>query len=306
MQAKTIAKIIEKKINDWLITITDDNLRYDLRSNVLVSGGSIASLLQGQTVNDYDVYIMDINVLKRLVIYYTKDFNSVEIFDGRDKAAIIDKYRQGCSVESFMKHQSYTAVSVRTLKDDQIKIFIDGGGGGYKVDYSQKLLAKEDLPEYRPVFFSPNAISLSDDLQIVVRFWGDAEQIHKTFDFVHATNYWTQKDGMVLNVAALTSILTRTLKYQGSLYPLTSIIRSKKFIGRGMNIGAGEYLKIMYQISMLDLSDMDVLEEQLIGVDVAYFSMLIEALRVKQESEPGFKPTESYMNELIERIFNEN
>jgi hypothetical protein len=48
---------------------------------------------------------------------------------------------------------------------------------------------------------------------------------------------------------------------------------------RGWNISAGEMLKVMFQISELDLKNPDVLEEQLIGVDVAYFSALINILR---------------------------
>ena len=155
------------------------------------------------------------------------------------------------------------------------------------------------------LYFSPNAISLSDNLQIVLRFWGTAEKIHETFDFVHATNYFTFKDGLIRNISAIESILTKQLKYQGSHYPVTSIIRAKKFIKRGFNITAGELLKIMFQISNFDLSDPDVLEEQLIGVDVAYFELLITALRNKSENDPKFKLSSEYFNKLIDKIFNE-
>ena len=61
----------------------------------------------------------------------------------------------------------------------------------------------------------------------------------------------------------------------------------------------------MFQISSLDLSDPDVLEEQLIGVDVAYFDTLVAALRNKFESDKDFKLSGEYFNSLIERIFNE-
>ncbi len=75
----------------------------------------------------------------------------------------------------------------------------------------------------------------------------------------------------------------------------------KKFIKRDWNISAGEILKIMFQISSLDLTDPDVLEEQLIGVDVAYFGKLIEILRgVDKDSI-----TSDYLNTLIDRVFNE-
>ncbi len=157
----------------------------------------------------------------------------------------------------------------------------------------------QPILKYRPKFFSPNAISLSDDIQIVVRFHGNAEEIHKTFDFIHATNYFTFKEGLVTNKTALESILTKQLKYQGSLYPLTTIIRIKKFLKRGWNINAGEMLKVMFQISELDLKDPNVLEEQLIGVDVSYFGTLIEILR-------GVDPASmnsNYLNTIIDKVF---
>jgi hypothetical protein len=91
--------------------------------------------------------------------------------------------------------------------------------------------------KYQVAFFSQNAISLTEDLQIVLRFSGNVTQIHKTFDFVHATNYFTFEEGLVTNVAALESILTKSLRYQGS-YPLTSVIRMKKFIQRGWTVNA--------------------------------------------------------------------
>jgi hypothetical protein len=72
MQIKTIQKIITSKLNSWLNTITDENLVKDLRKNILVSGGSITSMLLNEEVNDYDVYINDIDVLKRLAEYYIK------------------------------------------------------------------------------------------------------------------------------------------------------------------------------------------------------------------------------------------
>jgi hypothetical protein len=87
-------------------------------------------------------------------------------------------------------------------------------------------------------------------LQIVLRFSGNVTQIHKTFDFVHATNYFTFEEGLVTNVAALESILT---KIPGIPYPLTSVIRMKKFIQRGWTVNAGEILKMLFQVSELDL-----------------------------------------------------
>ena len=67
MQVKTIQKVIVKKMNEWLETISDKNLRQRVKDNLLVSGGSIASMLLGQKVNDFDVYLQDRKVLAHLV-----------------------------------------------------------------------------------------------------------------------------------------------------------------------------------------------------------------------------------------------
>jgi hypothetical protein len=72
----------------------------------------------------------------------------------------------------------------------------------------------------------------------------------------------------------------------------------KKFIQRGWT-NAGEILKMLFQVSELDLKNIEVLEEQLIGVDVAYFSLLT----VLRDTEG--KLTAHHLSELIDKVFNE-
>ena len=306
MQTKTIEKNIKTKMEQWLQTITDDKLRKDVKDNLLVTGGCISSMFLNEPVNDYDIYLMDIDVCKRIAEYYTSTIESIVIFDGREKDKLVEEfeknYEHTATSDLGINKNSSHAISLRNLKEDQIKLYFNGATGGLRVN---ETIEVEKL-NYTPLFFSPNAISLSNDIQIVLRFWGIPSQIHKTFDYVHATNYFTFKEGVVTNLPAVESILTKQLKYQGSHYPVTSIIRAKKFLKRGFNITAGELLKIMFQISKLDLENADVLEEQLIGVDVAYFDLIIAALRNKRESEPNFKLSSEYFNTLIDKIFNEN
>lgn len=292
MQIKTIRKVITKKLEEWLETITDTELRKQVKENILVSGGSITSMLLDQPVNDYDIYIQDMNVLIKLANYYCPG----KVLDGRKRLDYLEGYapmvwNEGKEVEN----HSEEYVRKKTLKENQVKLDIPSIGERF--DKSE-----DDDSKYTVAFLSQNAISLTDDIQIVLRFNGTPEEIHKTFDFIHATNYFTFKDGLVTNVEALQSILTKELKYQGSLYPLTSIIRMKKFLKRGWNINAGEMLKIMYQISLFDLTDIEVLEEQLIGVDVAYFAVLIDIIR----GIPSEKRTSEYLNEIIDRVFNQH
>jgi hypothetical protein len=298
MQIKSIKKTIASKMDEWINSITDEVLRKELKNNVLVSGGSITSMFLNEPINDFDVYLKDKNVLFKLVEYYCKPFN-IEILDGNKRDEYLEELAEAYHLKTAEEADEILynkrRISLSNLKEGQVKLNVYQGA---KVNQE----AKKDL-KYIPKFFSPNAISLSDQIQIVCRFHGDDTAIHKTFDFIHATKKFTYELGVVTNKEALESILCKQLKYQGSLYPLTSIIRMKKFIKRGWGINAGEILKIMFQISELDLTNPDVLEEQLIGVDVAYFGALIEILR---GLPPTFKMTSAYLNCLIDKVFNED
>ena len=306
MQIKTIEKNIKAKLTEWLNTITDATLRKDVRDNLLVKGGCIASMLLNEPVNDYDVYLMDMDVCKRIALYYTREKN-IAVFDGRKKDSLITAYNEEYEKMNYeegklaINQNNSHAIALRTLHEDQIKLYFHGAAG-MKIEEDAD---KEKAP-YTPLYYSPNAISLSDGVQIILRFWGTPEQIDKTFDFVHATNYFTFKEGLVRNLEAMESLLTRRLKYKGSMYPITSIIRAKKFLKRGFGISAGELLKMAFQVSGLDLTNPDVLEEQLIGVDVAYFDLIITALRNKMDTDKNFKLSNEYFNSLVDKIFNED
>jgi hypothetical protein len=303
MKRKTMVSVITKKLNAWLETIEDEKLRKDVKANLLLSGGSIASMFLRTDVNDYDIYIQREDVLKRLVDYYIGTLGDLS----KDVKVL---WLNGNLEEPEMSSRFMNAykIAVETLHEGQVKCFFKSGSnkGGMKVE--SNVDAEKDT--FKLKYISPNALSLSDDIQIVTRFTGNAEQIHSTFDFVHATNYFTFEDGLVTNVPALESLLSKELRYQGSKYPLTSIIRFKKFVLRGWTIGAGEILKIMFQISELDLNDPNVLEEQLVGVDVAYFDTLIKILRDKKAEQEAaglvFKIHAAYLNDIIDKVFNEN
>lgn len=158
----------------------------------------------------------------------------------------------------------------------------------------------EGKAKHRPIFMSTNAITLSGKLQIILRFFGEPDDIHKNYDFVHCTNHWQSWDGeLVLKQPALEAMLARELRYVGSRYPICSLIRVRKFIHRGWTINAGQILKMAWQINELDLTDLAVLKDQLTGVDVAYFGQLVAKLA---EKDPE-KVNSAYLVEIIDRMF---
>lgn len=157
--------------------------------------------------------------------------------------------------------------------------------------------------KYKPIFMSTNAITLSGKVQIVVRFYGDPKKIHENYDFVHTTNYWTTASGTVLNQAALEATINKELSYIGSKYPVCSLVRTRKFIKRGWQINAGQFVKMAFQISKLNLSDIYVLEDQLVGVDSIYFLNFIKSLKEKQLMTGTVALDQQYLATVIDKIF---
>lgn len=290
MKAKTIKAILAKKFNSFAESIEDDNVRALVKANTIITGGCIASMLLGQKVNDFDLYFTNKETALAVGRYYAAKFTNrtgwpLMIEDAGDRVRIVTE----------SGHRGETAGDVAVLDDaGEIEDRYE------ELNESALATESEGEPEYRPVFMSTNAITLSDKVQIVLRFFGKADEIHENYDFVHCTNYWTSKDGdLTLRQPALESLLSRELRYVGSKYPVCSIIRLRKFIKRGWVINAGQILKMVMQVSELDLTNPKVLEDQLTGVDSAYF---LEVMRNLNEKDPE-KVNAAYLVEIIDRMF---
>lgn len=48
MNGKNIKKHLNSKLNDWLSSIDDENIKSILKENVIITGGAIVSLLTGE------------------------------------------------------------------------------------------------------------------------------------------------------------------------------------------------------------------------------------------------------------------
>lgn len=311
MKKKTIQKVIDQKFNAWIETISDDEVKKLVKKNTIITGGCIASMLLKDKVNDFDVYFTDKETVLSVTRYYVNKFKEAHTAKHGDGKEILIEVRE---------------------QDDRVKIFIksagiasETSGSNYEYfesrpdeesdDYIQQVVndvekmdEKEifipDDKKFRPVFISANSITLSDRIQIVTRFFGAPDHIHLHYDYVHCTNYWLSADGkLYLKQDALEALMAKELIYIGSKYPICSVIRSRKFIKRGFTVNAGQYLKMAFQISQLDLTNLETLEDQLIGVDVAYFYQLIEGLKTHKENNPDFQLSYGYLATIIDKIF---
>jgi hypothetical protein len=299
MKAKTIRKILRAKVKDWAESVDNPIVAELIRKNTIITGGSIASMLLKEPVNDYDIY-----------------------FKSKKTALVVAKYY----VRQYIKAMKPKIVPRVVVCDDRINIAVKSAGmasegtddATYKyfetqpedslgsteyvdpVELEDSPITDDDKGEkYRPVFMSSNAITLSNKVQVIIRFFGSPDEIHENYDFAHCTSWWSSWDEhLELRPAAMEALLARELRYQGSKYPLCSIIRTRKFIKRGFSINAGQYLKMCLQLNELDLNDFATLEDQLTGVDVAYFHQVLEYLRDKNKDFDT-----AYICEIIDRIF---
>lgn len=277
---KGIQQQLNTVIGQWLKSITCKKVRDIAGKNVIVTGGSIASMLLGEKVNDYDVYFRTEEANYTVSKYYVDKFLA-------DNAAPSDMIKVFVIDDNSVGSQK-TRVMVGVGDNPREEIKLD-----------RKDAKKRNKDRYRPIFISSNAITLSNKFQIVTRFHGSPKKLHENYDFIHAMNYYDfKKQKLKLKPEALENILSRSLVYRGSLYPVASIFRMKKFIKRGWRITAGEMFKIMFQISLLDLTNIEVLKEQLTGVDALYLRELMNAL----ESHEG-EIDSTVVMKYVDKIF---
>lgn len=313
MKTKTIKAVLRKKVDAWLSSIEDDAVRTLAAKNTIVTGGCIASMLLGEQVNDIDVYFRNRDTAVAVANYYIARFQprtrngipcAITVDDTPERVRIVVKSAGIASEDGTKESYEYFEARPEGEADTYVSAVMRDPADIEDTHEETELAAQEAIdegkPKFRPVFISTNAITLSHRLQVVLRFFGDPDEIHENYDFVHCTNYWRAWDShLELRPAALEALLTRELRYAGSKYPICSLIRVRKFIKRGWTINAGQILKMAMQVSKLDLSDPAVLEDQLTGVDVAYFMEVIQKVK---ENDPA-KINSAYLIEIIDRMF---
>lgn len=311
MKAKIIKAIIKKKFTEFVSSIEDPALQRAVKSGTIVTGGCITSMLLNERVNDFDLYFDSGDLAERVATYYVNTYkkqNTVSVnltvrrgpdSTGQDRVKI---HAKSAGVVSETDNGQSTYQYFEQLSGEEgesaVGAYVETVLGGADEEVGEEKVA--DKPKYRPVFLSSNAVTLANHVQLIIRFYGSPEEIHKNYDFIHCTNYWYSKTGeLVLTKEALEATITKELRYVGSLYPLCSIIRTRKFLKRGWTINAGQYLKMIMQLNQLNLLDVAVLEDQLVGVDVAYFAEIIQKL---QEKDPA-KVDTAYLMAIIDRMF---
>ena len=333
MLEKTMKKVLNTKIKKWLSTITDDAVKEVIKKDLIITGGCFTSMIDNQPVNDLDCYFRTKKTVLKVAQYY------VDVWNKNHKQQL---NKMGKTIKAFVLNganpsqelldwyhikslQDSKAVMIYNTSADRVKLIIpsDGvAGDPTTVNAAEELgtastlldapdevpAAEEEKKEhkpYSPVFISANALTLTDQIQLIVRFYGDPAAIHDTYDYEHTKAYYDYgTKELVIPTRVYELTVNKKLVYTGSKYPIASMFRMRKFINRGWNINAGQILKMAMQTSKLDLENVAVLEDQLIGVDSVYFMQLINQFRQKLSVDPSFVLSSSYVMSIVDKVFN--
>lgn len=268
MSERSIKAKIVTKLTEFLGSIADPDIADIIRENSIISGGAIASMLLGEKVNDYDIYLKNIDAAIAVSNYFIK----------RD----IEKRSIAVSIKE-----------VENIKrETEKRVFYDFPGGIIR--------ALHPDGSYSIRAITSNALTLSDDVQLITRFYGTPEEIHRNFDFIHCTNYYDCLTGkLVLNIDAMHSLMSKRLYYAGSLYPIASLLRIRKFLDRDWTISAGQVAKISLQLTDIQLTP-SILAEQLLGVDLLYMSAFLEKLQFQEGEELDMGLVATLLDEVFD------
>jgi len=319
MNRRIIKSIISRKFKSWVESLKDEKLKEMVKKNTIVTGGCIPSMLVKEKVNDFDIYFRNKETVFAIAKYYVKWFKELHKEDPKNrKTRDFHVYYDEEDASRIRIMIKSAGVIGENTYESQYRYFenrpLEEGEEYVETSLNENLEGADELDgtvfdddkktKYRPVFMTDNAITLSHKIQIIIRFYGEPDEIHKNYDFIHCTNYWSSwNNNLVLHQGALESLIAKQLYYIGSKYPICSAIRMRKFIKKGWHINAGQILKICMQISELNLDNIKILEDQLTGVDTAYFMQLIDYLKEERDKNEGFQITMPYLASLIDKIF---
>lgn len=316
LKSKTIKSILRNKVNAWLDSIENEALREKCQREAIVTGGSITSMLLGEEVNDFDIYFRTKETVKAVADYYVKQFlenrkaqggvpvniwvEELKDSQGKDRIRIVVKSSGVASKDQELDYQYFEMSGNDHDAGEYVGEAFDALSDVKDIADEAKDAVAGEGDKYTAAFLSTNAINLRGKMQLILRFYGEPDEIHESYDFIHCMNYWESgTKNLTLRPEALEALLSRTLVYAGSQYPLCSVIRTRKFIKRGWRINAGQYLKMAMQLSKLDMTDHVTLEEQLTGVDAAYFAEVISKIKDRNPE----KVDAAYLTEIIDRMF---
>lgn len=149
MQVKTINNVITRKVDKWLESIDDEDLRKICKRDVIVTGGSIASMLLGEEVNDYDLYFKTYETTVQVAQHYLDRFKT-EREEALNYSMDVDELTDSIGRKRVRILVRSKGVVGETEAEEQAYEFDEG----MLNEDAEVETEKVDRPEFAPVFLS--------------------------------------------------------------------------------------------------------------------------------------------------------
>lgn len=267
---------------------TTNNFEVD-QDDFYITGGAIASLINCDNVNDYDIYCKDVNTaITLLSCINQKVFKNSLTFSRQD-------VNETCGyITCRTDDEKIIAVKEALIKENGA----DSAGS--------TLTQIFDYNSGAVITASYNAITFEFDgekYQLIMKIAGDIGFIHDHFDFVHCTNWYSNDVGLQLNEKAFMASFIQKLKYIGGMNPISTIMRLPKFINKGWSIDKSEFLKIAWDINGLYLNNPNVMNDILDTCGLQGYKVHFEQNGINRETVFSYDYENSTQDTSCGKIF---
>jgi len=137
------------------------------------------------------------------------------------------------------------------VNDYDIYFYSKEDANRVKIYFENNLKNRDE--KFHVKLITENAINLSDKIQLIIKFIGDPVFVTERFDWQHIKSYFyfdktVEKYKLVLTENVYQLICEKELVYTGSDYPLSSLMRLKKYIKKGWSVSNTTILHIALDI----------------------------------------------------------
>ena len=169
MRRYHIERKLRKKFQDWVVTVKDEKLKQDLMDGTIITGGAITSMLLDEVPKDYDLYFRTRDLTRRVAEYYVAKFKECELNVVRygytenavDMRVVVSNGRvmvkvqsAGFAAEGETKgYQYFELIQDPVEREAAIEGFVTAAVKASPKD------EEAELPRYRPIFLTSNAIT---------------------------------------------------------------------------------------------------------------------------------------------------
>lgn len=264
-----------------------------IRENCYIAGGACVSNFTRSPIHDVDIYFKTKQARDFFIQeygddkYISKNSDMWLAMETYDKAIKNGNFEIGTEKEIL----GYSLTSeVLNISQEEVVVYYVDKEESYEYKVSQPIFDKEKwmfdngydyvLAErnhfevYGKTFFGNKSITIKRNnngketvYQFILRFYGEPqEMMDKTFDFQHCKIAYDLKERKYIATEETWQCLSaRRLDYVNSFYPISSLKRLYKYIGRGFSYNNDVFVKIIRDIAKTDCENKYVMEDQLIG-----------------------------------------